>query len=65
MQKKGKDSSPTLFLHVEHDALEYSDTCGKERRKVQTKKKEKKKKKGKFVFIKEIPQIGWFITLIG
>jgi hypothetical protein len=29
------------------------------------KKKKKRKKKGKFVFIKEIPQIGWFITLIG
>jgi hypothetical protein len=44
---------PTLFEHVKHDALEYSDTCGKER-KVQT-------KKGKFVFIKEIPQKNWVV----
>jgi hypothetical protein len=28
-------------------------------------KNKRKKKRGKFVFIKEIPQIGWFITLIG
>jgi hypothetical protein len=28
-------------------------------------KQNQKKEEGKFVFIKEIPQIGWFITLIG
>jgi hypothetical protein len=61
--KKRKRFVPALFLHVKHDALEYSDTCGKERRKVQN--KTKKEEEGKFVFIKEIQQIGWFITLIG
>jgi len=43
---------------VEHDALEYSDTCEKERRKVQTKKQKKEKENENSFLLKKSHKLG-------